>query len=153
MQQEEDAIGVDLLLGQRRRSSVGRRSSNSSASSDGRQSPFGARSSSAEPPDAPLLQHGPRVMSEGAHFLHHDLTQAVSATMLCTVLQRVHLTLIEPDSYTYENSATLPVDGGLEVDVSNRVFRAMRPMHTIAEELDDSIVKQSEPKRRHSWGD
>ena len=77
------------------------------------------------------------------------------ATMLCAVLQRVNLTLIEPESYTYESGATLPVEGGLEVDVSSRAFRAMRAMHTIAEELDDAIVEEGAggPRRRHSWGD
>jgi len=166
-QQDEEAGGLDLLTGQRRRSSNAstagrrssssggrRRSSNSSVSSDGRRSPFAhARPDSVEPPgrsggggggggggsseDTPLLQHGARLMSAGPHFLHHDLTQALMATMLCVVLQRVTLTLIEPDSYTYENGATLCVEGGLEVDVSGRAFRTMRSMHTIAEELDD----------------
>ena len=95
---------------------------------------------------------GARTMAEGAHLFSHELQQAVIASVLCVILQHVDLTLIEPDSYTYENGATLPVQGSLEVEVTRRSFRALRRMNAIAEERSaDEGSPAVQRVRRHSF--
>eukprot|EP00937_MAST-01D_sp_MAST-1D-sp2_P006510 g6510.t1 len=88
-----------------------------------------------------------QAMAEGTHVLLHALQQAAMASVVCVVLQHSNLTLIEPDSYTYENGATLPVQGSLEVEVAHRSFRSLRLMHAIAEAEETDVTAL----RRHSF--